>query len=128
MATVHIVSAGYDHHLMQSRSMMLRHAGFIVDEAYNPLAILGVIQTDSVDAVVLCHTIPENEQRVLIASMREVCRLLPIISIQGSIYDTPVEDCFTSTKEPEYLLAIIRKAIHHPKGPVGLPKPKSQAS
>jgi hypothetical protein len=122
MAAVHIVSAGYDSHLMQTRSLVLRHSGFVVDEAYNPWGVLGVIKAGSVDAVVLCHTIPKDEQRRLILSIRKLRCLLPIISIEASIYDSPQEDCLRSTNEPDYLLATIGKAIHRPQAPVGLPR------
>ena len=120
MTALHLVSAGYDPHLMQTRSLVLRHAGFVVDEAYNLLGVLGVIKTDSVDAVVLCHTIPKDEQQWLILSIRQVYRLLPIISIEASIYDSPQEDCLRSTNEPDYLLATIGKAVHRPQRPIGL--------
>ena len=33
------------------RSMVLRQSGFIVDEAYSPLGVLGLVKSDSVDAV-----------------------------------------------------------------------------
>ena len=115
MIPVHILSAGYDHLLMQSRSMLLRHAGFVVDEAYNPLGILGVIKTDSVDAVILCHTIPQGEQRWLISSMRKERRLLPIICIKESAFDSPQDGCLIASNEPEDLLAAIRSAIQRPQ-------------
>ena len=85
MAAFRILSAGYDHELIQSRSLLLRQAGFVVDEAYSPLGILGLVKSASVDAVVICHTIPGNEQRWLISSVRKVHRLLPVICIKASI-------------------------------------------
>ena len=95
--------------------MLLRHAGFVVDEAYNPLGILGVVKADSVDAVILCHTIPGDEQQWLISAMRKARRLLPIICIKANAYDSPQEDCLISTTEPDDLLGAIRDAIQYPQ-------------
>jgi len=115
MATAfHILSAGYDHHLLQSRSMLLRHAGFVVDEAHHLMGVLGCVKSDSIDALVLCHTIPENEQRWLISSVRKVRQLLPIICIKCSVYESPQEGCTTATNEPFDLLTVIQKAIQTP--------------
>jgi DNA-binding response OmpR family regulator len=118
MATAfRILSAGYDHQLMQTRSMLLRHAGFVVDEAYNLKGVLGCVKSDSIDAVVLCHTIPKNEQRWLITSVRKVRRLLPIICVRASAYDSGQEGCLVSTNEPAEFLAAIGKAVQHPLEP-----------
>jgi DNA-binding response OmpR family regulator len=114
MAAPHIISAGYDPTLMKSRSMLLRHAGFVVDEAFNIMGVLGLVKADSVDAVVLCHTIPGREQRWLISSVRKVHRSLPIICIKGNDYDSPTEDCLITANEPVDLLEVIRSAIRSP--------------
>jgi DNA-binding NtrC family response regulator len=118
MATAfHILSVGYDPQLMQTRSMLLRRAGFVVDEGYNLRSVLGCVKSDSIDALVLCHTIPENEQRWLISAVRKVRRLLPIICVRASVYDSPQEGCVVSTNEPREFLAAIGKAIQHPLEP-----------
>jgi DNA-binding response OmpR family regulator len=100
MATPHIISAGYNLTLMKSRSMLLRHAGFVVDEAYNLMGVLGLVKSDSVDAIVLCHTMPGNEQCWLISFVRKVRRLLPIICIKGGDYGSPTEGCVITANEP----------------------------
>jgi len=91
--------------------MVLRQAGFVVDEAYSPLGILGLVKSDSVDAVLLCHTIPRDEQRWLIVSIRKVCLLLPIVSIKASLYESPQDGCLIATNEPGDLLGVLQRAI-----------------
>jgi len=116
MATAfHILSAGYDHQLMQTRSMLLRHAGFMVDEAHDLMGVLGCVKSDSFDALVICHTIPENEQRWIISLVRRVRGLLPIICIRATVYGSAQEGCSVSTNEPGEFLAAIGKAIQHPR-------------
>lgn len=114
MTAFRIVSAGYDHDLMHTRSMVLRQAGFVVDEAYSPLGVLGLVKSDSIDAVLLCHTIPKDEQRWLIVSIRKARLLLPIISIKASVYDSAQDGCFIATNEPVDLLGVLRRAIQPP--------------
>lgn len=114
MAAFHILSAGYDRELMQTRSMLLRHAGFVVDEAYTLAGVLSLVTSDSIDAVLLCHTIPRNECRWLISSIRDVRRLLPIICIKAGIYDSPQDECLITTNEPADLLAVLGRATQTP--------------
>ena len=99
---------------MQTRCLVLRQAGFIVDEAYSLLGIVGGIKSDSIDAVLLCHTIPRNEQRWVISSIRNARRLLPIICIKESAYDSQQDGCLSSTNEPDDLLAAVQEAIRQP--------------
>jgi len=66
MVIPHLLSVGYDPLLMRTRSFVLRQAGFTVDEAYNLNGALGLLMSDSIDAVLLCHTVPKDKQRSFI--------------------------------------------------------------
>ena len=113
-APVHLLLAGYEHSLMQSRSIMLRRAGFVVDQAYNLNAVLGLVKADTIDAVLLCHTIPRDEQLSLISSLRELRRQLPIVCIKLHEGDLPQPECVMSESEPVELIAAICKALAPP--------------
>lgn len=76
-----ILSMGYDPHLMSVRTLLLRGAGYVVDEAYDRAAALSRAQCDTVDALLICHTVPKSDKRWLIANVREKRRLLPILCL-----------------------------------------------
>jgi DNA-binding response OmpR family regulator len=89
--------------------MLLRHAGFVVDEAFNVKAALAVIKADSVAAVLLCHTIPESEQHWLISAAHKVRKSLPIVCINDREYFMSHENCCGTTNEPAHLIEIVKK-------------------
>src|SRR5262249_19158531 len=80
----HILSLGYDRSLLASRTMVMQSAGFTVDEAYSVADVLRLVCDDSVEILVICHTVPLNEQEQLIPALREVRELLPVICIAAS--------------------------------------------
>jgi len=67
--------------------MVMQSAGFTADEAYSVADVLRLLRDDWVDILVICHTVPLNEQEQLIAALREVRELLPVISIAASEYE-----------------------------------------
>jgi DNA-binding response OmpR family regulator len=111
MESPHLLSVGYDKYLMHSRALVLRHAGFIVDEAFNLNGALGVVKADSIDAIILCHTIAKEEQVRLIAAVREVKKLLPIICINATNFDLSPSGCINAYNDPAKLLNAIRSAV-----------------
>jgi hypothetical protein len=49
---------GYDPDLMIVRILILRRAGYVVEEVYERIAALSRAQSDSVDLLLICHTVP----------------------------------------------------------------------
>jgi CheY-like chemotaxis protein len=111
----HLLSVGYDPLLMRTRSLLLRQAGFSVDEAYNLNGALGLLKTDSIDAVLLCHTIPKDKQHLFIAAARGLRRLLPIICIQAHDHDGRQQGCVSVGSDPVELLEAIKLAAIPPE-------------
>ncbi|HKD83001.1 MAG TPA: hypothetical protein VKH81_25150 [Candidatus Angelobacter sp.] len=111
MILPHILSVGLDQFLMRSRSGLLRQAGFVVDEAYNLNAALAVVACDLVDILVLCHTIPRNEQRWLISQVRNERWLIPIICIHMRDYELAENGCVRVSNDPVELLDAVRAAV-----------------
>lgn len=77
----HLLSVGYDKALIYTRTLVLRGAGFHVDEAFNLKNALTLVESDSIDVLILCHTLSKEEQRQLISAVRKLRGLLPIICI-----------------------------------------------
>lgn len=114
-----ILSIGLDQFLMGARSRLLRQAGFVVDEAYNLNAALALVASDLVDILVLCHTIPGNEQRWLISQVRNERWLIPIICIHMRDYELAENGCVRVSNDPVELLDAVKAAI--PAGQPGKP-------
>src|SRR5215510_7445976 len=110
----HIISFGYDPNLMSSRTLLLQHAGFTVEEAYSPAEVLGLVRNDSVDLVVVCHTVPLKEEEQLIAALRDVRQLLPVICIAASEYEVGKDvrtDCVNVQNSPIPLINAVRSIM-----------------
>jgi CO dehydrogenase/acetyl-CoA synthase gamma subunit (corrinoid Fe-S protein) len=59
---------------------------------------------------IICHTIPRDEQKILIAVVREKRRLMPVICIRSNAYETAPRTCVAVDNEPEELLKTLRLA------------------
>ena len=110
----HILSVGNDPTLMSSRSLLLRNAGFLVEEAYTVEKAITLVEADSIDAVLICHTIPKEKQRILISFVRENRRLMPILCIRSYAYETAPWTCTAVDKDPEMLLKVVELATTPP--------------
>ena len=80
---MHILSVGKDPALMSSRTMLLLKAGYAVQEAFTLDKAKVLVHSDSIDVTLLCHTVPERDQRLLIYLAREEKRLMPILCIRS---------------------------------------------
>src|ERR1041384_822324 len=107
-----ILSMGSDPHLMTVRSLLLKAAGYVVAEAYDRAAALSRAQCDSVDALLICHTIGNSDKRWLIANVRAKRRLLPILCLTNGIHELPDNGCIGVENDPEELLSALESAIN----------------
>ena len=106
-----ILSIGYDPHLMSIRSVLLKDTGYVVDEAYDRAAALSRAQCDSVDALLICHTVATPDKRWLIANVRAKRRLMPILCLTTGIHEAPEEGCIAVANDPEELLSALESAM-----------------
>jgi DNA-binding response OmpR family regulator len=53
-----ILSVGKDKTLMASRTLLMSNSGYAVEEAYSLEKAIGFVEADSIDATVICHTVP----------------------------------------------------------------------
>jgi hypothetical protein len=99
---------------MHSRALILRQAGFLVDEAFNLRNAIALAASDSIDALIICHTLSKQEQRQLISSARKLRTLLPIICIAADNYDPPSQGCINTHNRPAELLGAVASAVYIP--------------
>ncbi|HZD94236.1 MAG TPA: hypothetical protein VE133_08280 [Candidatus Sulfotelmatobacter sp.] len=106
-----ILSVGHDHHVLSLRSQILQLAGFDVIEAYSSSDALRLAQSDAVDLVLICHTIPKQEQRGLIAGIRQHRRLMPILRVIAHQFAISAEDRLPADHVPTLLLDALQQAV-----------------
>ena len=109
-AATRILSLGRDKHLLSLRTILLENAGFEVIEAYSINDALRLAQSDAVDLVLVCHTVPRSEQSLLVSGIRQRRRLMPILSVIAQDFVMPVEGSLGARTAPQQLLDALRQA------------------
>lgn len=113
----HILSVGKDPMLMSSRTLILLNAGYAVQEAFTLDKAKGLVDSDSIDVTLLCHTVPERDQRLLIYLVREKRKLMPILCIRAYDDQSVPRTCIPVSNEPEALLQALKSAVQSPGAP-----------
>jgi len=106
-----ILSVGRDHYLLSLRSMVLESAGFDLIEAYSVADALRLAQSDAVDLVLICHSVPKPEQKRLIAAIRERRRLMPVLCVIAHDFAMAADSCTITDHAPQLLLDALHKAL-----------------
>ena len=115
-----VLSVGYDRSLMKSRSLLLRNVGYVVTEAYSRHQALAQVRANSVDVMLICHTVPEAEKRALLSAVRKQRLLVSILCISGSDFLFSSGEGFTVVSNaPAELLAAIDAAVKEAPGRPG---------
>jgi DNA-binding response OmpR family regulator len=110
----HILSVGKDPTLMSSRTLLLRNAGYAVQEAFTLDKAKDLVHSDSIDVTLLCHTVPEREQRILISLVREKRNLMPVLCIRSNRHASVLRTCTAVDSEPEALLQSLKSVVQDP--------------
>jgi len=113
---IRILSVGYDRNLMSSRSLLLRSAGYLVEEAYSRDDAIAIACSDMIGLVLVCHTVPEDEKAAIISAVRKQESLVPIICIADhDYYQLRADACSVVSNTPAELLAAVSShATRHP--------------
>jgi DNA-binding NtrC family response regulator len=107
-----VLSVGYDRSLMIARTMVLRQDGFEVKEVYSVKTAMDCLhQMEKVDFLLLCHTVPGEEQNRLIAIARHIEPLLPVLCVEPNEYATAPNGCYSVRNIAPMLLNDIRKVL-----------------
>ena len=106
-----ILSVGHDRHLLSLRSILLESAGFGVIEAYSVSDALRLAQSDAVDLVLICDSLPKPEQKRLIATIRERRRLMPVLCVIAHDFAMAADGCTLADNAPQLLLDALHRAV-----------------
>lgn|SRR5689334_8074131 len=109
--SLHILSVGYDRFLMRVRSLVLRSSGYSVEEVYSGEQAVLRAESDTIDLLLICHTIPERDQKKLIAAVQRRRRLLPILCINNREFTFPLSGCVGVENTPVELLEGVQAAV-----------------
>lgn len=110
MATLHILSVGYNRTLMFLRSEVLRGASYGVDERYSIDDALSLLRSAEIDLVLICHTVPKDDQEKLVAAARSVRSSLPVLCISVGEFASAISGCDAVRNTPVELLDGLRLA------------------
>jgi CheY-like chemotaxis protein len=110
----HVLSVGNNPALLSSRTLVLQAAGYRVAEARTLEKAMSLLETDSIDVALICHTTPRTGQNALISAIVLKRRLMPILYIRSFAFETPPRNCIAIDNEPETLLKALRQAIRPP--------------
>ncbi|HEY6349721.1 MAG TPA: hypothetical protein VI636_09950 [Candidatus Angelobacter sp.] len=112
-----VLSVGHDRSLMTSRSLLLCKAGYAVEEAYSRHQALVLVDSDVIDVLLICHTVPENEKRALISAVRKQRLLIPILCISDRDFlSLPRQEYVVISNAPAELLSAIDFAVKKTAG------------
>ena len=103
-----VLTVGYEPHLLATRSMVLRHAGYNVKEVTVLARALDEIESDHIDILVVCNTVPLAERSWLAKEVLNRRRLMPVICIQTHSFEQKVPGCVAVENDPESLLEALK--------------------
>ena len=110
-----ILSVGYDPTLLHMRTMVLRSNGYVIKEAQSVEQAQLLAESDLIDLIVICHTVPESDQVKLITAARRARRLLPILCVTDQEFGCVARGCEAASSSPLELLESVREAVRsHP--------------
>jgi CheY-like chemotaxis protein len=109
-----ILSVGSNPSLMASRTLILRAAGYRVEVAHTVGKAINLVAEDFIDAMLICHTVPRNDQQILISAARRKRPLMPILCLRSYAYESVAKTCIAVDNDPEALLNAVRKAVTPP--------------
>jgi DNA-binding response OmpR family regulator len=82
MSTTRVLAFGYDRTLVGVRTSVLRHSGYHVEETFSVTEALKRAQSDSIDAILICHSVPDNGVEKLVTAVRKTRALMPILCMR----------------------------------------------
>lgn len=113
-----ILSVGHEPMLLDTRSLILRAAGYLVESALSIKQAINHLRTGDFDVVVVCHSIPSQERDRLVCLVRASGSTIPVISVvRMSASDHHSEGFADATVEsdPKKLLLGIQEALYKAK-------------
>jgi hypothetical protein len=107
-----ILCVGRAHELLELRAMVLRAAGFRVDEERDLTRAVEGALDDSINLVLLCHTLNPLEQSRIIDALRVTRQHLPIASVITLDHCGAPSGSVPVPSDPQRLIDAIRRIFH----------------
>jgi CheY-like chemotaxis protein len=104
-----ILCVGFEPHLLETRSMILRQAGYIVCECSVLADALSAVESTPIDLVLICNSISRRQQEWFTTEIMNRSRMLPILCIQNSPYERCPNGCVSVDSGPEALLSALAR-------------------
>ena len=109
-----VLSVGYDPILMPIRTLLLRHVGYKVIATSSLGDALKKIKAGGFDLLLLCHTIPPDQQETLIAALHLARLGLPFLCLTPTPAEFDLADCPAGCSTAPEFLADVENALHRP--------------
>lgn len=110
MSSCRVLSCGLDPKLLFQRSATLRDAGFDVTEVFTEADAICWAQSDIVDMVLICNTVPRALQRNFVLAIRRKRRLMPILCVVAGDFAVWTEASPALNVKSALLLDALREA------------------
>lgn len=93
----------------------MRAEGYHIVEAYTPEEALEIFNSNDIDIVVICHSIPIQSRKRLVLAMKEARPLTPVIALHEA-YDfiTEADQSVDQLGGPEVLLETMASLLKKP--------------
>ncbi|HEY3769622.1 MAG TPA: hypothetical protein VGN44_13195 [Candidatus Angelobacter sp.] len=92
-------------------------SGYEVEETFTVEKASESAQSDLIDALVICHSVPEKEKEQLVNAVRKIRKLMPILCIRAHQHELIPGDCAAVENSPVAMLDSVREAIQAYKSP-----------
>ena len=105
-----ILTISRDRQLQNTRTIILERAGYSVSAALNDKDALGFVEApNTIDLVLMCHSVPEASRQFLATRIKELKPELPILMLYNGYdpTDAKVDGSLHSLDTPESLLKMI---------------------
>jgi len=119
MRTTRVLAFGYDRILAGVRTSVLRHSGYQVEETFSLAEALTRAQSDSIDAILICHSVPDNGVERLVTSVRKTRALTPILCMRTHPYGFAPRTCVSVENTPIAILNALKAANERCESPDG---------
>jgi DNA-binding NtrC family response regulator len=105
-----ILTISRDRPLQNTRTIILERAGYDVSAALNDKDALGFVEApNTIDLVLMCHSVPEASRVFLVTRIKELKPKLPILMLYNGYDPTEakVDGSLHSLEAPESMLKMI---------------------
>lgn len=105
-----ILTISRDRPLQNTRTIILERAGYDVSAALNDKDALGFVEApNTIDLVLMCHSVPEASRVFLVTRIKELKPKLPILMLYNGYDPTEakVDGSLHSLETPESMLKMI---------------------